>query len=171
MSRQKNVLSALTFRLTEHSDAPYLTRWLSDPEVLQWFPMLTEPEVADAIRIWIGYSRLGSGITIEYNNVPCGMATLYIQAYEKLKHTCLFSIIIQKDKRGIGIGYLLIEKLMELAKEKFKIKILHLEVYEGNPARKLYTKLGFVEFGRQEKFIKEKGKYLAKIFMQKKLIG
>ena len=70
----------------------------------------------------------------------------------------------------MGIGRLLIEKLIELAKEKFKIRILHLEVYEGNPARKMYAKLGFVEFGRQEKFIKEKGIYLAKIFMQKKLI-
>lgn len=170
MNQPKTLLSNLNFRLTKPSDAPYLTKWLSDPEVLQWFPMLTEAEVADAIKIWISYSRFSSGITVEHNHMPCGMATLYIQAYEKLKHTCLFSIIIEKDKRGSGIGRLLIEKLMELAKEKFKIRILHLEVYEGNPARKMYAKLGFVEFGRQEKFIKEKGAYLAKIFMQKKLI-
>ena len=98
------------------------------------------------------------------------MATLYIQAYEKLKHTCLFSIIVQKDQRGYGIGGLLMEKLMELAQEKFNISILHLEVYEGNPARKMYAKLGFTEFGRQERFIKEKNTYLAKIFMQKRLI-
>ena len=170
MNKQKNPLSQLSFRLTDRSDAPYLTKWLSDPEVLRWFPMLTQPEVADAIRIWIGYSRFGSGITVEHNNVPCGMATLYIQAYEKLKHTCLFSIIVQKDRRGCGIGHLLMEKLIELAKEKFKISILHLEVYEGNPARKMYAKLGFVEFGRQERFIKKKNTYLAKVFMQKRLI-
>ncbi|KAG6559552.1 Acetyltransferase (GNAT) family [Candidatus Rhabdochlamydia oedothoracis] len=170
MNRQKKTLSNLSFRLTDRSDAPYLTKWLSDPEVLHWFPMLTQPEVADAIRIWIEHSRFGSGITVEHNNVPCGMAILYIQAYEKLKHTCVFSIIIQKDKRGCGIGQLLMEKLMELAEEKFKINILHLEVYEGNPARKMYAKLGFVEFGRQERFIKEKNTYLAKVFMQKRLI-
>ncbi|QZA59132.1 GNAT family N-acetyltransferase [Candidatus Rhabdochlamydia porcellionis] len=170
MNRKRKTFSNLNFRLTDLSDAPYLTKWLSDPEVLHWFPMLTQPEVADAIRIWIGYSRFGSGITVEHNNMPCGMATLYIQAYEKLKHTCLFSIIIQKDKRGYGIGHLLMEKLMKLAEEKFKIDILHLEVYEGNPACKMYAKLGFVEFGRQEKFIKEKNTYLAKVFMQKRLI-
>jgi putative acetyltransferase len=97
------------------------------------------------------------------------MATLYIQGYEKLKHTCLFSIIVQKDKRGCGIGRVLMERLIELAQQKFKIEILHLEVYEGNPAYKMYEQLGFVQFGRHEKFIKEKGEYLAKIFMQKKI--
>lgn len=167
MNRQKIPLSELTFRLTDRQDAPYLTKWLSDEEVLHWFPMLSDAEVADAVRIWMGYSRFGSGITAEHNKVPCGMATLYIQGYEKLKHTCLFSIIIQKDKRGYGVGRVLLEKLIELAQEKFKIKILHLEVYEGNPAYEMYAKLGFVKFGRQERFIKEKGGYLAKVFMQK----
>ena len=170
MNIQKTPLSHLSFRLTDHSDALYLTKWLSDPEVLHWFPMITQPEVVDAIRIWIGYSRFGSGITVEHNNVPCGMATLYIQAYEKLKHTCLFSIIVQKDKRGCGIGSLLMENLMKLAQEKFNISILHLEVYEGNPAYKMYAKLGFTEFGCQERFIKEKNTYIAKVFMQKRLI-
>lgn len=170
MNGQKKIHSNLHFRLTNQSDAPYLTKWLSDSEVLHWFPMLTQSEVADAIRIWIGYSRLGSGVTVEHNNVPCGMATLYIQAYEKLKHTCLFSIIIEKDKRRCGIGHLLMEQLIKLAQENFKISILHLEVYEGNPARKMYVKLGFVEFGRQERFIKKKNAYLAKIFMQKRLV-
>lgn len=169
MNRQKPALSELTFRLTGPQDAPYLAKWLSDTEVLHWFPMLSDAEIADAVRIWTGCSRLGSGITAELNKVPCGMATLYIQGYEKLKHTCLFSIIVKKDKRGMGIGHLLMEKLIELAREKFNIKILHLEVYEGNPAYEMYAKLGFVAFGRQEKFIKEKGVYLAKIFMQKNL--
>lgn len=169
MSRKKTALSELTFRLTDLEDAPYLTKWLSDKQVLHWFPMLSDAEVADAVRIWIGCSHLGSGITVELNKVPCGMATLYIQGYEKLRHTCLFSIIIQKDKRGMGIGRVLMEKLIELAREKFNIKILHLEVYEGNPAYQMYAKLGFVKFGRQERFIKEKGVYLAKTFMQKKL--
>lgn len=169
MNRQKIPPSELVFRLTDRQDAPYLTKWLSDVEVLHWFPMLSDAEVADAVRIWMGYSRFGAGITVEHNKVPCGMATLYIQGYEKLKHTCLFSIIIQKDKRGCGVGRILLEKLTDLAQEKFKIKILHLEVYEGNPAYEMYTKLGFIKFGRQERFIKEKGEYLAKVFMQKTL--
>ena len=156
----------LTFRLTKEEDAPYLLQWLSDPKILRWFPMYDAREIEDAVRIWIGYSRIESGFTALWDGVPCGMANLYIQPYKKQMHTCLFSIIVKDDMRGKGIGKGLMEHLMKHAKEKFKIEILHLEVYDGNPAKHLYERLGFKEFGRQEHFIKEDGKYTAKIFMQ-----
>ena len=143
--------------------------WLSDPQILRWFPMFDAREIEDAVRIWIGYSRIEAGITVEYNSEPVGMANLYIQPYKKLAHTCLFSIIVKTEMRGKGIGKELIEHLMKYAKEKFKIEILHLEVYEGNPAQRLYERAGFKQFGCQTRFIKEDGKYIAKVFMQKQL--
>ena len=159
----------LKIRLMKLEDAPYLTEWLSDPTILCWFPMFDQREIEDAVRIWVGYSRIESGLTAEYRGEPCGMANLYIQPYEKLQHTCLFSIIVKGDMRGKGIGRFLIENLILHAKQKFKIEILHLEVYEGNPARHLYERCGFRPFGRQSHFIKEEGKYTAKIFMQRDL--
>ena len=59
--------------------------------------------------------------------------------------------------------------MTKAAKNHFKIEILHLEVYQGNPAIRLYERLGFKEFGRQPKFIKIGGEYLDKIMMQKEL--
>ena len=159
----------VTFRLTQLEDAPFLSRWLTDPKILCWFPMIDPREIEDAVRIWIGYSKIGSGLTVLYNEVPCGMATLYIQPYVKQKHTCLFSIILQEEMRGKGIGTALLKELISLAKEKFHIEILHLEVYEGNPAQRLYEKIGFTLFGRQAHFIKENGRYNAKLLMQKRL--
>lgn len=150
-------------------DAPFLREWLMEPGILRWFPMLDAREVDDAVRIWVGYSKLGAGITSEWEGKPCGMANLYIQPYEKLKHTCLFSVIVQQEHRSKGIGGALIRELERLAKEKFSIEILHLEVYEGNPAERLYDRMGYVEFGKQAHFIKEDGEYAAKIFMQKTL--
>jgi putative acetyltransferase len=108
-------------------------------------------------------------LTAEYNGIPCGMANLYIQPYKRLAHTCLLSIIVKEEMRGKGVGKKLLEQLMKHAKEKFKIEILHLEVYEGNPAKHLYDRLGFKEFGCQTHFIKENGNYRGKIFMQKYL--
>lgn len=159
--------SPLTFRLTQMEDAPLLTLWLMEPEILCWFPMIDAKEVEDAVRIWIGYSRLEAGLTAEWEGEPCGMANLYIQPYKKLRHTCLFSVIVRHDMRGKGIGKALLEHLMEHAKNRFHIEILHLEVYENNPAKRLYTRLGFKEFGRQAHFIKENGEYRGKTFMQK----
>ena len=159
----------LTFRLTRPEDAPPLMQWLSDPKILRWFPMFDAREIEDAVRIWVGYSRIEAGITAEWNSEPCGMANLYIQPYKKLKHTCLFSIIVKEEMRGKGVGKALLEQLMKHAKEKFNIEILHLEVYAGNPAKRLYERVGFKEFGSQSRFIKEDGKYIGKVFMQKKL--
>ncbi len=161
--------SPLSFRLTNLEDAPFLLKWLSDPKVMRWFPMYDAREIEDAVRIWIGYSRIESGMTALWNGEPCGIANLYIQPYKKQAHTCLFSIIVKEEMRGKGVGKGLMEELMKLAKEKFKIEILHLEVYDGNPARHLYERLGFKEFGRQGKFIKEDGKYTSKVFMQRSL--
>ena len=78
---------------------------------------------------------------------PCGMANLYIQPYRKLAHTCLFAIIVKEDMRGKGIGKAMLDYVMEHAKTRFNIEILHLEVYEGNPAKRLYERAGFTEFG------------------------
>jgi RimJ/RimL family protein N-acetyltransferase len=160
---------SLIFRSTIPEDAPPLTEWLSDPVIMRWFPMCDAREVEDAVRIWIAYSRIGAGITALWDGEPCGMANLYIQPYKKQAHTCLFSIIVKEDMRGKGIGNQLLEQLMKLAKEKFNIEILHLEVYEGNPAKRLYERAGFNEFGSQTRFIKENGKYMGKFFMQKYL--
>lgn len=161
--------SPVQIRLTQPEDAAHLLKWLSDPEILRWFPMFDAREIEDATRIWIGYSKIEAGLTAEWDKEPCGMANLYIQPYKKLCHTCLFSIIVKEGMRGKGVGKVLIEHLKKLAKEKFKIEILHLEVYDGNPARRLYERTGFKEFGRQSRFIKENGKYTAKVFMQQYL--
>lgn len=160
----------ITIRFSRPEDAPYLTKWLNEPGVLRWFPMREdEREIEDAVRNWIGYSKYGAGLTAEWNNVPCGMANLYLQPFKKLSHQCLFGILVSEEYRGKGVGTRLLEELMKVAKEKFNIEILHLEVYDGNPAQRLYERLGFTEFGRQTHFIKEDGEYRGKVLMQRTL--
>ena len=61
------------------------------------------------------------------------------------------------------------EHMMKAAKNQFHIEVLHLEVYAGNPAMRLYERMGFKEFGRQPKFIKIGEEYIDKIMMQKEL--
>ncbi|NDD57664.1 MAG: GNAT family N-acetyltransferase [Chlamydiae bacterium] len=161
--------SGLSVRSSHPSDADSLKSWLSDPNILSWFPMMNEREVEDSVKIWMSYAKLGYGLTALMDGKPCGMLNLYIQPFTKIAHTCLFSIIVAQSLRGKGIGTFLIERGQTLAKETFAIEILHLEVYDGNPAQRLYEKMGFTVYGKQDFFIKEDGKYLSKIFMQKML--
>lgn len=160
----------IRIRPSIESDGPLLVGWLAKGDVLQWFPMHDVAEIEDATRIWMAYSKLGASLTATLDDQPVGMALLYIQPYEKLAHQCLFSIVISPDYRGQGIGTQLLTALMELGKKKFHLELLHLEVYDGNPAIGLYRKLGFTEFGAQKHFIKEgEGQYRGKVIMQKVL--
>ncbi len=155
------------FRVMCDADLFYLKKWLLDPVVIGWFPMSNLQEVEDALKVWQTYARLGSVFTAEVNGVPCGVANLYLQPYEKLKNQCLFAIVVGEEHRGKGIGTRLLKHIMHEAKHKFGIRNLHLEVYEGNPAYNLYKRLGFKEYGKHERFLKEAdGSYHSKISMQ-----
>lgn len=158
----------LKIRLSQNDDAKYLTKWLDDEDILRWFPMSNKVEIEDAVRIWMSYTKYKAVITAEWEGIPCGIANFYIQTYKKLAHQSLFAIIVAKEYRSKGIGTALIQELIKLAKENFKLKILHLEVYKGNPAQRLYERLGFVQYGVHKKFLKDqRGVYYDKIMMQK----
>ncbi|HEX2579025.1 MAG TPA: GNAT family N-acetyltransferase [Rhabdochlamydiaceae bacterium] len=159
----------IEIRPSNPDEAPYLQQWLTEPAILRWFPMTDAREIEDSVKIWMGYSRFQACFTVYENGTPVGMSTLYLQPYQKFAHQCLFAIIIDEKHRNKGIGKMLMEHMISAAKNQFKIEILHLEVYQGNPAMRLYERLGFKEFGRQPKFIKLGEEYLDKIMMQKEL--
>lgn len=169
MSETESTSSDIQVRYTDASDAQYLKEWLMDEEVKSWFPMEDEFEIDDAVVRWIAFHRYKCSLTILKEGVPCGIATLYLQPYKKLIHQCEFGIIIGKGYRNEGIGTKLMTHIMHLAKQNFKIELLHLQVYSDNPAMHLYKRFGFKEFGRQDAWIKENGKYVGRIFMERYL--
>lgn len=136
---------------------------------MRWFPLYDIREIEDAARIWMSYAKLNGALTALYQGIPCGTATLYINSYKKLSHQSLFAIIVSGALRGKGIGTKLLSELITLAKTRFQLELLHLEVYEGNPAIHLYRRFGFQEYGCQRHFAKEGTEYLAKIMMEKDL--
>lgn len=166
-SQGKQLPSGLEVRYTKPEDAKHLKIWLMDPSVKSWFPMIDEIEIDDAVTRWISFYRYKCSLTITKNGIPCGIATLYLQPYRKLAHQCEFGIIVGEGYRNIGIGTYLMNSIIHLAKEKFKIELLHLQVYAENPAMNLYKRFGFKEFGRQNMWIKEEGRYVGRVFMER----
>ncbi|MDE3055448.1 MAG: GNAT family N-acetyltransferase [Verrucomicrobiota bacterium] len=157
-------------RPAEADDERYLVEWLLEPGVLRWFPLADLREIEDAARIWMSYAKIQATLTAVYQGVPCGSATIYINSYKKLAHQALFGILVGSQWRGKGIGTELLSQLISLAQERFRLEVLHLEVYEGNPAIRLYQRFGFQQYGFQRHFAKESAEeYLGKIMMEKKL--
>lgn len=164
---EKKTPPGLEVRYTDSGDSKYLKEWLLEADTGRWFPMEDEVEVDDAVMRWIAFYRYKCSLTISKEGIPCGIATLYLQPYRKLAHQCEFGIIVGEKFRNQGIGSYLLSSIMHLAKDKFKIELIHLQVYENNPAINLYTRFGFKEFGRQNSWIKEKDRYAARVFMER----
>ncbi len=162
--------SPITIRPSRKHEDEYLKKWLHEPGATKWFPMENDREIDDAVKHWMSYIDVEACFTAEYNLMICGMANLYIPIYKKLAHQCLLSIIVGEAYRGKGVGKALMSHLEEVARKKFQIEFLHLEVYDGNPAKHLYEKMGYTMYGRWQKFIKEDEGYADKILMEKKLV-
>ncbi len=157
----------LELRYTVMEDTDPLREWLSEPGILRGFPMADPPEIEDSIKHWIGFSKYKSSLTAVIDGKPCGIATLCLMPYRKLAHQCLLSIIVSKEQRNKGVGTVLMNNLMHLAKSYFRIEVIYLEVYEGNPAVALYKRFGFREIGYQKHFMKENGEYIGKVIMER----
>lgn len=157
-------------RYTKEGDAAYLRDWLDDAEIINWFPMELGPELDDSVKHWISYYRFNCSLTALQDDLPVGICTLNLLPYRKLAHQCLLSIVVDKNHRNKGVGALLLNNIIHLAKEQFKMTHLYLEVYVGNPAIHLYERFGFKEVGRQDHFVRlADGTYIGKIIMQRAL--
>ena len=74
----------------------------------------------------------------------------------KISHRANFGVAVDEEYFGMGIGTYLTKALIECAK-KAKYSQLELEVVSENyGAISLYSKLGFLEYGRNERGFKSK---------------
>lgn len=163
------VPEGFSVRYTIPEDVHCIKEWLGEEGMRNSFPMIGESEIEDAALRWVSFCRFKCSLTLVHEGVPCGLATLYLQPYQRIAHQCEFGIILKSQYQGKGLGSYLLSCLIHLAKEKFKIKLLHLTVCADNPAVHLYEKFGFRVFGRQEKWMKDHEKLVARLFMEKEL--
>jgi ribosomal protein S18 acetylase RimI-like enzyme len=163
-------MPGLNVRLSTEEDGKYWREWLQEEAVQVYYPMASDGEREESVSRMQAYARYKCGLTAEFEGEVAGIAYLNPHPYKKIAHHCLFTIIVGQKFQGKGIGYSLMEHLERMARESYGIKLLHLEVYEGNPAIRLYRRLGYREFGFQSHWSKEgPGEYGGKIFMQKRL--
>lgn len=156
-------------RYTHVDDAAFLRKWLEVPEVLYWFPLSTSAEVENAIRAWIGFSRVSSSLTALFRDTPIAVGTLFLMPYRKTMHHCLFKILVDPEFQRRGVGRAMIRNLKHLAKNYFHLKLIHTEFFEGNPIQYLLEENQFREFARQNRYVKQGDLYLSRILMESEL--
>ncbi|MDN3018321.1 GNAT family N-acetyltransferase [Paenibacillus sp. BSR1-1] len=97
------------------------------------------------------------------NGELIGVVTLLQEQAEKIKHRAnIYAMYVTLSKRGTGVGEALMTEAIKKAKSVEAIEKINLSVIATNEkAKKLYTKLGFKEYGYEEKAMKINGVYYA----------
>ncbi len=99
-----------------------------------------------------------------------GSCTIYFNKFRKERHRASISLAVLKEYWGKGIGTLMIDELISVAKNQ-GVTQLELDYFEGNErARSLYIKAGFIQTGEIPNAIKlDDGRVLKEIHMIKNL--
>jgi ribosomal protein S18 acetylase RimI-like enzyme len=75
---------------------------------------------------------------------------------------------VRAGARNAGVGRKLAEAVIEYARRH--VEVLQLDVVsENEAARRLYTSLGFEEYGIERKALKQGGRYYDEVLMSKDL--
>jgi RimJ/RimL family protein N-acetyltransferase len=96
-----------------------------------------------------------------------GVAGFYFFGDTKSRHKgVLWGMYVTPEARGSGLAAALVEVLLKHAAEE--VEQVQLTVVAGNPrARRFYQRMGFVEYGLEEKSLKHNGAYFDEVLMVK----
>jgi RimJ/RimL family protein N-acetyltransferase len=125
------------------------------PEPLEWF--------ADRLRRAAVFGVFSRGELV-------GIAGFFIRSGRKEAHKgALWGMYVRPQARGCGIARRLVEAVIDHARQQ--VEVLQLTVVKDNAAaRRLYARLGFVEYGVERNSLKQNGRYWDEVLMAKPLL-
>ena len=98
-----------------------------------------------------------------------GMAGLLIRQGRKEAHKgLLVGMFVRASARKAGVGRQLVETKVEFTRHR--VELIQLSVVSDNePARRLYERLGFLEYGIEKEALKQDGRYYDEVLMARDL--
>jgi len=109
-------------------------------------------------------------LVADVNEEVIGNLEIFFSRHSLTFHTAWIStVVVNPNFRRRDIATKMIESALKIAKEK-KMEIVKIDVEAKNtPAVKLYTKVGFEEYGRLERGLMRSGEYVDLILLKKNL--
>lgn len=109
-------------------------------------------------------------LVAEYNNELIGNIDLTGSKRSKIAHTAMIGMGIREQWRNQGLDKILIESIIDWAKNKSELEIIWLDVYASNEiGYNLYKKMGFEVSGIINDFFKEGNDYANKVHMYQRI--
>lgn len=158
-------LENFDIRYTTLEDLAYLQKWFEAPSACDDFPFGMK-EKEDSLKNWIGFSKYKASLTGLVDNVPVAIGTLFLMPYRKVAHHCSFYLIVDPNYRRKGIGTTMVRNLLHLAKTRFRLESVHVEIYEPSALLSILQKNGFEQQIRQENYAKINGCPKARLVLE-----
>ena len=99
-----------------------------------------------------------------------GIAGYFVQPGPKEAHKALLvGMYVRPSARRLGVGTRLVEAILDEAGNHAELIQLAV-VSENESARRLYSRLGFVEYGIERNALKQAGRYYDEVLMAKALV-
>jgi ribosomal-protein-alanine N-acetyltransferase len=125
-----------------HADLPAVMRVMEDSFDPAFGESWTAAQCAGLLPmggVWLNLARDGAAVVgFALSRIVAGEAELLLLA-------------VRSEQQGSGVGLLLLNRFMECARER-GARQLHLEVRDGNPAVRLYSRAGFSPVGRRRNY-------------------
>lgn len=134
-------MNGINIKVGEKADLPEILKLIKELADYEKAPAEVEVTVEEMENWGFGKNKIFDFFVAEKNGVIVGLA-LYYYKYSTWKGKCLFleDIIVTEKMRGKGIGKLLFDKIVEVAKSD-KVRRLEWQVLEWNePAIRFYKK-------------------------------
>ena len=163
----------ITVREALEADAPAMTQ-CTRRNLLKSPYLLTHPEdfnpTVEQTQSWIQFHREKDNCVLMI--AECARKVIAVQNLtgkqaRKVRHRADYGVAILKEWRGMGIGKILLEVMIDWARKNSVIELMQLEVYaENQVARSMYRQAGFVEDGYQKNAFKnDEGIYFDNVLM------
>src|SRR5215468_10993870 len=117
--------------------------------------------------------RLGGSTVLGafHNAALIAIAGFAVQQGQKRAHKgMLWGMYVRPAARKSGVGRRLVEAICNRARQQ--VELIQLTVVRDNEqARRLYARLGFLEYGLEKKALKQADRYYDEVPMAKNLVG
>lgn len=142
----------------DDGDLETIRKWRNDFSVWKWTRQNDLISEASQKR-WFEAQSADPKIkmySVRYNNRLSGVCGL--TDIDHVHGRCEFSLYIAPESRGNGLGALALQTLFSHAFNTLNINSIWGETFEGNPAIKIFKKLGMITDGLRREFYFKSGK-------------
>ncbi|HYE72796.1 MAG TPA: GNAT family protein [Blastocatellia bacterium] len=168
MSRELLELPEIRLAPIEEGYLAKMRRWRNDPRVYRWCRQF-EPITDAHHKAWFDglnddtstkmYAVMKSGTHNIFLGV-CGLTSI-----DWVNRRAEFSLYIDPGAQGKGYGEAALRRLLKVGFEVLNLNCIWGEAFEGNPAVRMFERVGFKSEGERREFYYRDGKYInAKLF-------